>query len=112
MAWTEAAKCRAGSPWRTRLGRPKIEIRQDCEEKPFTRSLCADILLRSLGAVAQLGERLVRNQQVRGSIPLGSTRLREGVWPSRSLSLGLSEVACSLNSGCYAGGIRQGGAQP
>lgn len=27
------------------------------------------------GAVAQLGERLVRNQQVRGSSPLGSIRL-------------------------------------
>jgi hypothetical protein len=26
-----------------------------------------------LGAVAQLGERLVRNEEVRGSIPLGST---------------------------------------
>ena len=29
-----------------------------------------------LGAVAQLGERLVRNEEVRGSIPLGSTSLR------------------------------------
>src|SRR5436309_15997894 len=28
------------------------------------------------GAVAQLGERLVRNEEVRGSIPLGSTSLR------------------------------------
>ena len=27
----------------------------------------------ALGAVAQLGERLVRNEEVRGSIPLGST---------------------------------------
>ena len=27
----------------------------------------------SVGAVAQLGERLVRNEEVRGSIPLGST---------------------------------------
>ena len=27
------------------------------------------------GAVAQLGERLVRNEEVRGSIPLGSTTL-------------------------------------
>ena len=26
-----------------------------------------------IGAVAQLGERLVRNEEVRGSIPLGST---------------------------------------
>ena len=28
------------------------------------------------GAVAQLGERLVRNEEVRGSTPLGSTSLR------------------------------------
>ena len=28
----------------------------------------------SLGAVAQLGERSVRNAEVRGSIPLGSTK--------------------------------------
>ncbi len=26
------------------------------------------------GAVAQMGERVVRNDEVRGSIPLGSTR--------------------------------------
>ena len=29
-----------------------------------------------VGAVAQLGERLVRNEEVSGSIPLGSTTLR------------------------------------
>src|SRR5690349_18266471 len=29
-----------------------------------------------LGAVAQLGERLVRNEEVSGSIPLSATRLR------------------------------------
>jgi hypothetical protein len=29
--------------------------------------------LRLAGAVAQLGERLVRNEEVSGSIPLGST---------------------------------------
>ncbi len=28
------------------------------------------------GAVAQMGERVVRNDEVRGSIPLGSTRFR------------------------------------
>ena len=33
-------------------------------------------LVGALGAVAQLGERLVRNEEVRGSIPLGSTSLR------------------------------------
>jgi hypothetical protein len=31
------------------------------------------ILTQSRGAVAQLGERRVRNAEVRGSIPLGST---------------------------------------
>src|SRR5579872_4977111 len=36
-------------------------------------------LRREGGAVAQLGERLVRNEEVRGSNPLGSTtRLRQG----------------------------------
>jgi hypothetical protein len=29
-----------------------------------------------LGAVAQMGERLVRNEEVRGSIPLGSTNFQ------------------------------------
>src|SRR6478752_8152370 len=34
---------------------------------------------RPLGAIAQLGERLVRNEEVGGSIPPGSTtRLRQG----------------------------------
>jgi hypothetical protein len=32
-------------------------------------------LVSDLGAVAQLGERVVRNDEVRGSIPLGSTTL-------------------------------------
>ena len=31
-------------------------------------------MLSQLGAVAQLGERVVRNDEVSGSIPLGSTR--------------------------------------
>src|SRR5262245_20800735 len=35
-----------------------------------------DIAARPEGAVAQLGERLVRNEEVRGSIPLGSTNPR------------------------------------
>ncbi len=34
-----------------------------------------DFAARPEGAVAQLGERLVRNEEVRGSIPLGSTSL-------------------------------------
>ena len=34
---------------------------------------------RPQGAVAQLGERLVRNEEVSGSIPLGSTKEFKGV---------------------------------
>ena len=34
----------------------------------------SDIVMLPSGAVAQLGERLVRNQQVMGSIPFGSIR--------------------------------------
>ena len=33
----------------------------------------ADLCAPEVGAVAQLGERLVRNEEVSGSIPLGST---------------------------------------
>ena len=36
----------------------------------------------SLGAVAQLGERRVRNAKVRGSIPLGSTNSMRRKYPS------------------------------
>jgi hypothetical protein len=32
------------------------------------------------GAVAQLGERLVRNEEVRGSTPLGSTKSPLSYW--------------------------------
>ena|GEM_PF-7073436 len=35
-------------------------------------------MIGDLGAVAQLGERDVRNVEVRGSIPLGSTTKRRG----------------------------------
>ena len=34
----------------------------------------ASLIGERLGAVAQLGERVVRNDEVRGSIPLGSTK--------------------------------------
>src|SRR5215469_15700546 len=36
------------------------------------------LVYMSGGAVAQLGERLVRNEEVRGSTPLGSTMYRSG----------------------------------
>lgn len=35
----------------------------------------APLIAKRLGAVAQLGERVVRNDEVSGSIPLGSTNL-------------------------------------
>ena len=47
-----------------------------------------------IGAVAQLGERRVRNAEVRGSIPLGSTkRLHQGT-PDRLAST----VLCKINT--------------
>ena len=36
-------------------------------------------MIRQIGAVAQLGERYVRNVEVRGSIPLGSTIIFKGL---------------------------------
>src|SRR6476620_1259030 len=47
--------------------------------------LCNDVCRCFGGAVAQLGERLVRNEEVRGSNPLGSTNPR-GLWPLRLAS--------------------------
>lgn len=41
----------------------------------LTENTRRGILSTGLGAVAQLGERLVRNEEVGGSIPLGSTTL-------------------------------------
>ena len=38
------------------------------------RNLDRPSALRMVGAVAQLGERLVRNEEVSGSIPLSSTK--------------------------------------
>ena len=42
------------------------------------------------GAVAQMGERLVRNEEVRGSIPLGSTK------PAMGLALDIPEYGQDL----------------
>ena len=46
------------------------------------------------GAIAQLGERIVRNDEVGGSIPPGSTTLRPSgyAWRSRAESEGRSVV--------------------
>src|SRR6185437_1053085 len=46
-----------------------------------------------LGAVAQLGERLVRNEEVSGSIPLSSTNLRGGAAKVVRRSLGVGGPA-------------------
>ena len=56
-------------------------------------------LASDLGAVAQLGERVVRNDEVRGSIPLGSTSLRPVGYGSASLS--------PMDEGCLAIGAQQ-----
>jgi hypothetical protein len=42
---------------------------------PIVRRTLGEALKTRNGAVAQLGERRVRNAKVRGSIPLGSTKL-------------------------------------
>ena len=44
-----------------------------CAENTVARPWALAYSQRSFGAVAQLGERVVRNDEVRGSIPLGST---------------------------------------
>jgi hypothetical protein len=51
----------------------------------------------ALGAVAQLGERLVRNEEVRGSIPLGSTtpNLDALEAPPWSLSCSPAGIRCA-----------------
>src|SRR5262249_45826025 len=47
------------------------------------------------GAVAQLGERLVRNEEVRGSTPLGSTRSRQSTLVRRINASSRSQWFCS-----------------
>src|SRR5271163_4900464 len=46
-----------------------------CGTIPIVRRARGEALKTRNGAVAQLGERRVRNAKVRGSIPLGSTKL-------------------------------------
>ena len=54
-----------------------------------------------IGAIAQLGERVVRNDEVGGSIPPGSTMLRK-------LRLGkpLSPIGSEASEGCRAAARR------
>ena len=42
--------------------------------RPLAKTCAKSAGFPSGGAVAQLGERLVRNEEVRGSTPLGSTK--------------------------------------
>jgi hypothetical protein len=53
-----------------------------------------DISTRRSGAIAQLGERVVRNDEVGGSIPPGSTTLRPSgfAWRSHEMPEGQSVV--------------------
>ena len=44
-----------------------------CTQNSVARPWALAYSQRFFGAVAQLGERVVRNDEVRGSIPLGST---------------------------------------
>ena len=48
------------------------------------------------GAVAQLGERLVRNEEVRGSIPLSSTISQNIINHSNRLTVGLTIVTARV----------------
>ena len=45
-----------------------------CTQNSVARPWALAYSQRFFGAVAQLGERVVRNDEVRGSIPLGSTK--------------------------------------
>ena len=52
--------------------------------RPTARVFAIDLAwqkrhMAGIGALAQLGERVVRNDEVRGSIPLGSTNLTFGL---------------------------------
>ena len=54
--------------WRSNILRKFVKI-------PVATAKSLAYSHRSFGAVAQLGERVVRNDEVRGSIPLGSTSM-------------------------------------
>ena len=55
------------------------------------------------GAVAQLGERLVRNEEVSGSIPLGSTIFRKPIPPKIDV--------CQAGPVSDSGSLPSGGSQ-
>jgi hypothetical protein len=62
-----------------RIGIPLIEITPRCDTATFAKRLPL-LNLRSrfppnCGAIAQLGERVVRNDEAIGSIPISSTKI-------------------------------------
>ena len=59
------------------------------------------------GAVAQMGERVVRNDEVRGSIPLGSTSAVI-IAPSRPANGGFLRFRCSLTETPIALSVSKG----
>ena len=61
----------AGAGW---LHVPPLRGRSGIGAVPLDIDGCIGHIRRRSGAVAQLGERVVRNDEVRGSIPLCSTR--------------------------------------
>jgi hypothetical protein len=63
----------APTPPRRAPARPRLDTKPDA--LPLSRAVARPVAtaFRAHGAVAQLGERRVRNAKVRGSIPLGST---------------------------------------
>jgi hypothetical protein len=61
--------------------------------------VCGTCPVTSRGAVAQLGERVVRNDEATGSIPVSSTNKSSRKTHFRSLVLGLNFR--SVTSTCY-----------
>ena len=62
------------APVRRAYARRELSL-TGCGTIPIVRCARGEALKTRSGAVAQLGERRVRNAKVRGSIPLGSTKL-------------------------------------
>ena len=62
-----------------------------------------DGMITELGAVAQLGERVVRNDEVRGSIPRSSTKRydRQNRWIVRSSGSCFRQVILDCHSSTF-----------
>ena len=69
-----ATQVRGLPPFENRKGgQPRFEIVQKVVGPPGTQESDDKIYLSLSGAIAQLGERIVRNDEVVGSIPTSST---------------------------------------